>query len=205
MFEKEVREKLECMRIDSERYYTDLLNKFGEQATVFNEIVKHFNTSKKVGDHSEFNNFWQSKYPNISTDTELFNFSYELYNNLKRFYEGGVFELFKRKQAEWGAPEITILESDVPQHSNDKDALNDIQTIYRGLDPLEHEGKDYYQSWTTCKDKATEFAKTTYSHKPSGIVVKSSIKRKDILYYDKNDTEKEVIVKKGVIKCAIKI
>lgn len=205
MFEKKAKERLQSMRINPDSYYSYLSKKFDAEVIVFNEVLKYFDSIQKVGDHLEFNQFWEEKYPNKDTETELHSFSYELYNNLKRFYEDGVYNLFKFKQAEWGAPEIVILEADVPPDSNNKSSLNYIQTIYRGLDPQEHFSKDYYQSWTTCKEKAVEFSNSTYSYKPNGIVVKTDINKEDIIYYNENDPEKEVIVRKGAIKCAVKI
>lgn len=204
MFEDSVKKRLECMRIDPDKYYRFLSCKFGVEVDVFNEIIKFFNDPITVGNEIEFNSFWHSNYGKKSTETELCNYSYELYNNLKRFYEGGVYDLFKYKQAEWGAPEILITEADVP-NNNQKDLLGNPQLIYRGLHQKEHESKDYYQSWTTDRVKATEFATAIYSDQPSGIVVQASVSKEDIIYYNGADPEKEVIVKKGVITNATKI
>lgn len=204
MFEESVSKKLKCMRIDPDKYYAFLSCKFGDEADVFNEIIKFFNSQNSVGNHVEFNCFWQSNYSQKPTETELFNYAYELYNNLKRFYEGGVFCLFKYKQAEWGAPEILITEADVPSN-NQKDQLKNPQLIYRGLHQEEHESRNYHQSWTTDPVKASEFATETYSDQTNGIVVQASVRNEDIIYYNSSDPEKEVIVKKGVITNATKI
>jgi len=204
MFEEGVREKLESMRISPGKYYRFLSAKFGDESEVFNRTINFFNSSSTVGNNVEFNCFWQSNYGHKSTETELFNWAYELYNNLKRFYEGGVFHLFKYKQAEWGAPEILITEADVP-NDNQKNLLGNPQIVFRGLRKREHESKNYYQSWTTDQCKASEFATNIYSGQPNGIVVQASVSAEDVLYYNEADPEKEVIVKKGAITDANEI
>ena len=204
VFDKAVVKKLEDMRVDADKYYGYLSTKFGSDVDVFNEVISFFNTPKAVGNHVEFKTFWQSNYRIKPMDTDLFNYAYELYNNLKRFYEGGVFCLFKYKQAEWGAPEILITDVDVP-NNNEKHLLENYQVIYRGLHQLEHDSKDYYQSWTINKDKAIEFANDVYHDQPNNIVVHASVNKLDVIYYNSNDSEKEVIVKKGVITGAKKI
>jgi hypothetical protein len=204
MFDAVVVKKLEDMRIDSDKYYLYLSTKFGNDVDVFNKVISFFNTSQTVGNYVEFSNFWVSNYKNIPNDTDLFNYAYELYNNLKRFYEGGVFNLFKFKQAEWGAPEILITGVDVP-NNNEKHLLQSAQIIYRGLHQLEHDSKGYYQSWTTNKDKAIEFANDVYHDQSNNIVVQATVNNLDVIYYNSNDSEKEVIIKKGVITDAKKI
>jgi len=204
VFDKIVVKKLEDMRIDSDKYYRYLSTKFGNDVGVFNKVINFFDTPETVGNHVEFNNFWQSNYRHLPENTDLFNYAYELYNNLMRFYKGGVFNLFKFKQAEWGAPEILITDADVP-NDNEKDLLESSQVIYRGLHQLEHDSKDYYQSWTTNKDKAIEFANDVYSDQPHNIVVQATINIRDVIYYNSNDSENEVIIKKGAITGATKI
>mgnify|MGYP003110597403 CR=1 FL=1 len=204
MFDKVVVKKLEDMRIDSDKYYLYLSTKFGKDVEVFNNVISFFNSPKTVGNHVEFSTFWQSNYNLIPNKTDLFNYAYELYNNLKRFYDGGVFELFKLKQAEWGAPEILITDIDVP-NNNERHLLKNSQVIFRGLHQLEHDSKNYYQSWTINKDKAIEFANDIYSGQPNNIVVQATVNKLDVIYYNSNDSEKEVIIKKGVIKGATKI
>jgi hypothetical protein len=204
VFDKAVVKKLQDMRINSDNYYKYLSTKFANDVGVFNAVISFFNTRKTVGDHVEFLIFWQSNYKLKPIDTDLFNYAYELYNNLMRFYKGGVFCLFKFKQAEWGAPEILITDLDVP-NNNEKHLLENHQVIYRGLHQLEHDSKDYYQSWTINKDKAIEFANDVYHGQPNNIVVHAQVNKLDVIYYNSDDFEQEVIVKKGVITGAKKI
>ena len=107
----------------------------------------------------------------------------QLFNNLRRFYSGGVFELFKEKQAEWGAPRVNIFADDVPQIF-DIEQLDDVITIYRGLSKAEHESKNYAQSWTIDLSIARNFAQNVYSDELKGVVVKTTISREQVIYYD---------------------
>ena len=192
------------MRIDSREYYASLNKKFGQDIIVFSNLLDYFDHDSKVGDHSQFISFWNARFPDKATEGDLFNFSYELYNNLIMFYTGGVFELFKNKQAEWGAPEIVITKLDAPAE-NDINYLNDPQQIYRGLSEEEHKVRNYFQSWTTSLEQAKKFADDVYSDQPSGIVVQAKIPKENIIHYKNNDPEKEVIIEKNSIAHATKI
>ena len=111
-----------------------------------------------------------------------------------RYNQGGVFELFKRKQAEWGAPRVSLRTEDAPKVS-DIDMLNDEVTIYRGMSKDEYDNKKFTQHWTTDIDEAIKFANTIYSDLPIGVVVQAKINKQDIIYYDNSDSEKEIIPK----------
>jgi hypothetical protein len=189
---------LERMRIDPNIYHQDLVQKFGGDSVVFHTLIDFFDHSDKVSDESKFNEFWKEKFASYECGSELHNWAYEFYNNLCRFFDGGVFQLFKSKQAEWGAPTISIQREDIVDASN-IEMLDDPQIIYRGLSEIEHKSKKYAQSWTTDIEIARKFAKETYSDEPEGIVVKSKIKRDLILHYDCADSEKEVIIEKDAI------
>ena len=147
---------LEAMRIDSNQYYKELMEKFGCDAKHFVEIIEHFDDPSKVGDIEKFLDFCKPR--TIDESSLLFDWLFEFYNNLRRYFEGGVFCLFKRRQSEWGASQVGIKRSDVPLNS-DLDTLNEVQTVYRGLSLAEHHGKDYAQSWTTDLTEAQKFSK----------------------------------------------
>ncbi|MCC4858883.1 hypothetical protein [Vibrio lentus] len=187
------------MRIDSEQYYNDLCSKFGSDAKYFVDLIEYFDHQSKVSDNQGFLQF--CKHLNLDEDSELFNWLYEFYNNLKRYFDGGVFYLFKSRQSEWGAPKVTIQRSDVPTIS-DVHTLDEYQLVYRGLSLAEHNSKEYAQSWTIDLAKAQEFASGTYSHLPNGIVVKAMTSRDKILYFDRSDSEKETIIELGSIQFA---
>lgn len=187
------------MRIDGEKYYSDLCSKFGLDAKHFVDLIEYFDHPSKIGDREEFLMFCQPL--NIDAVPLLPDWLYEFYNNLSRYFKGGVFCLFKYRQPEWGAPQVAIQRSDVPAMS-DVHTLNESQVVYRGLSLAEHSSKEYAQSWTIDPEKAQEFASGTYSDEPNGIVVKAIVSRDKILYFDRSDSEKEAIIELGAIQFA---
>lgn len=190
------------MRIDSNEYSYFLVRKFGEKATVFNSVIENFNSKDKIDGREVFMSFW-TDYDDFDNncDSELCSYTYELYNNLGRFFERGVFGLFKERQVEWGAPEVRISKVDVGP--SNIDTLCNKQEIFRGLPIKEHESRKYRQSWTLDSATANTFAKNTFNDEPKGIVVKATVNKENIIYYDQDDTEKEVIVEYGCIDKAV--
>ncbi len=199
MFTKKEACLLRRMRIDPGDYYRYLHSKFNKNASIFCKLLDYFDSPKKVGNNKNFLKF--SKTNNIDCDSEIGNYAYELYNNLIRFYCGGVYNLFKLRQPEWGAPKVSIRREDVPTLNN-IGQLSDPQIIYRGLSDAEHNSKNYGQSWTLDIGIAKKFSNDTYSDQPTGVVVKAKVSRKNILYFEKNDSEKEVIIENGSITTA---
>lgn len=188
------------MRIEPCTYSKKLVNKYGRDAKIFNDILETFDSKKKTKGTEAFNNYWKLQSKNEGCKSEICNWAYELYNNLRRFYSGGVLELFTKKQTEWGAPDVILSQKDVP--SSDKDLLKENQIIFRGMSKKEHKTKQYQQAWTLDKKIAEKFARHTYSYLKPGIVVKAVIKKEDVIYYDQYNVEKEVIVKLGSISGA---
>ncbi|MCR9936433.1 hypothetical protein NB618_08215 [Vibrio antiquarius] len=199
MFSEKSIELLKEMRIDWEKYYSDLCAKFGSDAKHFIDLIECFDHPSKIDDNQEFLKFCKSR--NIDVDSLLSDWLYEFYNNLSRYFEGGVFCLFKRRQSEWGAPQVAIQRADVPEKS-DVHMLNEFQVVYRGLSLAEHNSKEYAQSWTIDPAKAQAFASGTYSDEPDGIVVKATVSRDKILYFDRSDSEQETIIELGAIHFA---
>lgn len=202
LFSKKSTNLLERMRIKPDEYCRDLSLKFGLNAAKFNNLIEYFDCPEKTGSTSEFINFCASF--DVDLNSELGNWLYELHNNLDRFYDGGVFNLFKTKQAEWGAPRVYIRKVDVPDDS-EADTLDDPQVIYRGLSLDEYEKQDYAQSWTKDISKAKYFASEVYSDEEEGIVVEAMISKGDVIYYRREDPEQEIIIKYGSINVAKKI
>lgn len=195
---------LEQMRIDSDEYFSSLHKKFGDDYKVFADILDNFDCKSKTEPKSAFGDFWQQKYASYPIESELCNSAFELFNNLKRFYSGGVFELFKTKQVEWGAPPIRIKREDVPTNS-DIEQLEDEVTIYRGLSPDEFESKNFAQSWTIDLETARRFAHEIYKDKIKGIVVKTVVSRDKVIYFDASDNEREVIIEYGAVRTVKKM
>jgi hypothetical protein len=204
MFSQKSKILLEKMRIDAEDYYQSLVDEFGNDVQVFCELIDEFECIQKFTVPDAFIEFWNSKFPTYKDDGKLFNWAYEFYNNLERYFSGGVFELFKYKQAEWGAPIIRIHREDVPSSSN-IDELDENVEIYRGLSKLEHERCEYAQSWTIDYSIAKRFATTIYSDEIPGIIVKAIISKDKILFYDKTCSEQEIITEVGAVVSATEI
>jgi len=204
MFSQKSKNLLENMRIDSGGYYQILAQKFGNDVQIFCKLIDVFDCAQKVNGTAAFNQFWSSEFPTYSHDGELYFWAFEFYNNLKRYFSGGVFNLFKEKQAEWGAPIIKIRREDVPSQSSVHE-LDESIVIYRGLSKLEYECCEYAQSWTIKLSEAKRFATEIYSDEKPGIVVQASITRDRILFYDMNDSEQEVIIENGAVKFATEI
>ncbi len=188
------------MRISPDGYFEKIERKFESDAEFFCKLIEYFDSKDKIGSRHTFLNFWKDCETGYDCESEIFNWAYEFYNNLSRYFNSGVFGLFKFKQAEWGAPIVKITKDDVM--ASDVELLNNPQKIYRGLSKAEHLNKEYAQSWTLELSKAIYFAYDVYSDKVDGIVVEAMVQRKDIIYYDKNDSEQEVIIEFGAIKNA---
>lgn len=142
-----------------------------------------------------FNCWWETKFPCISTEAKLFNWAYELFNNLCVFCKEGVWAVFKYKKSEFGRLPVVVKEEDVPA-VNSVAEFSEMVTIYRGLSRKEHETKSYQQSWTI--DIAERFAYRTYEDMTDRLVVKATIKRDSILHYQ-NYGEFEVVVKYNAV------
>lgn len=177
------------MRVDAKQYSKDLVREFSNESEIFNLLILEF-LNKRINDIKQFNDYMEVCGYSDSND-KLNSYAFEHYNNLHRYDEGGVLGLFKERQPEWGAPEVRILKEDVP--ASNVSLLKQNQTIYRGLMPQEHTAKVYRQSWTLDIDVAERFAKSTYEEK-GGIVVTAKVNSTNVVYYNKMDSEKEVIV-----------
>ena len=190
------------MRIDPTVYFKYLKEKFPGDSNIFCHIIDYFDSKTKTAAKSAFIKFWNEYYPSISNESEVCNYAYELFNNLDRYYTGGVFQLFKEKQAEWGAPRVNILKEDIPDTSGIA-ALPNIVTVYRGLSEKEHLSKDYAQSWTIDFEQAKRSAEEIYTdNEQPGIVVVTKIPQSKVIHYDRDDSEKEVIIEANSITSA---
>ncbi len=200
MFSEKSCTLLRQMRITPDIYFEQLEKKFQNDANFFCKLIEYFDSKSKIGSHDTFVSFWEGCKTGYNFESEISNWAYEFYNNLSRYFNGGVFELFKFKQAEWGAPLVKITRDDVM--ASDVHLLDNPQKIYRGLSKTEHLKKEYAQSWTLQLSEAVRFASDIYSDEVDGIVVEAMVQREHILHYDKNQSEQEVIVEFGSIKSA---
>lgn len=114
------------------------------------------------------------------------------------FLRGGVLDMYLHREAEVWYPKVIIKQFYVKQ--SDIDDLDEAIAIYRGTSLSEPESGNYGQSWSLCKRIAKEFAYEHYSSQndfdlASRVVISTQISKSDILYYDKTNSEKEVIVR----------
>ncbi|MEO5379138.1 MAG: hypothetical protein H7832_15360 [Magnetococcus sp. DMHC-6] len=196
-------EKLKAMRIVPEIFSDSLESKHSKDAHYFDVLLGQLSvdeTQELTAEH--FNEI--IKHLEVSDNSLIFNQLYDLFNYIRLYREGGVFKLFKERQAEWGGPKVTITESDVPLWNSGE--LEEPITIYRGMSRVEYDSGNFGQSWTIKKEVAHRFATDTYCDEESGVVVKTIVNIESILYFDCNDCEGEVIVNNGsILKTAIEL
>lgn len=200
-FSKNNREYLQEMGIRPESYEQSLVSEFGNEADLFEKLIKCFSRfSSEEMTTASFNNFYincgHQSYGLIHEKL------YDIFNYLRLFKESGKLGLYKGRQAEWEGPNIILERSDVP--NSDIDLLPEPLVIYRGMSIIEFESGNFGQSWTTDADVAKRFALETYLEKPAGVVAKTLLKKSNVVYYDKDDSEREVIVKSGSVGYADK-
>ncbi|MGL3046013.1 hypothetical protein ACSJMR_13265 [Acinetobacter pecorum] len=157
--------------------------------------------SKQNLTNEDFNRF--SKLNNI--DDELLNNTlFEVFNNIRNFHQGGKFEIFKYREADWGLPSNILNREDI-MVNGDLSELSDSFEIYRGMSLEEFQNSDYGQSWTTDYDTARKFAEETYSDKPKGVVAKAMLTKKLVLHYEKSKEFEVIIIKGGIKKSDVSI
>lgn len=114
------------------------------------------------------------------------------------FLRGGVLDMYLHREAEVWYPKVIIKQFYGKQ--SDIDDLDEAIAIYRGTSLSESESGNYGQSWSLSIIVAKEFAYKHYSSQNDfdlarRVVISTQISKSDILYYDKTNSEKEVIVR----------
>lgn len=180
------------MGIDPNSYYDDLSSLFNNDVNLIDSLILNFGV-KVSGSRVEttaFNSFIEEH--GFSSDSEINNRAYDIFNYIRMFKDGGRFKLFKGRQAEWKGPVVTLRSEDVPE--SDVEILTEGMQIYRGMSEAEFTSGQYGQSWTTNIDVAKRFAKETYRDMQQGIVVRTFLNKNDAIYYNEADPELEVIM-----------
>lgn len=118
------------------------------------------------------------------------------------FLRGGVLDMYLHREAEVWYPKVIIKKFYGKQ--SDINDLDEPITIYRGTSLSESESGNYGQSWSLCKRVAKEFAYEHYSSQndfdlASRVVISTQISKSDIQYYDKTNSEKEVVVREEAL------
>ena len=189
--------QLESMRIEPEAFSASLVEKNGKKcALYFDSLIDQFSgCSAQELTNECFNKFCEDY--DIPEDSLIFNQLYDIFNYLRLYREGGVFGLFKGRQAEWAGPKIRITESDVPPW--DSSRLKEPMPVYRGMSKAEYESGDFGQSWSVQVETAHRFATEIYSDIDSGVVVKTIVLLESVIYFSPQDCEGEVILKVGSV------
>lgn len=200
-FSKDSRDLLREMGICPESYRQSLVEEFGDNAASFDVLIESFREAASEAISTEsFNDFCTGS--GHQSDAVIHNKLYDLFNYLRLFKQGGKFGLYKGRQAEWDGPVVTLENSDVP--SSDVDLLPESGFIYRGMSTAEFGSGRFGQSWTTDVGVAKRFAFEVYGDKPPGVIAVASLKKANVIFYSKDDAEKEVIVVIGSIDYASK-
>lgn len=195
-FSDDCRGYLFQMGIDPDLYHADLSSRFNNGVNLIDSLITNFGIKGNSCETKAFN--LHMKQQGVSDDSEILNHAYDIFNYIKMFRNGGRFELFKGRQAEWEGPVVTLRSEDVPK--SDVDALTEGMPIFRGMSEDEFNSGQFGQSWTTSYDVAKRFAKETYVDLPQGIVVRTFLDKNNAIYHSKTDSELEVImVQKSVV------
>lgn len=127
--------------------------------------------------------------------------AYFIFDNLCHafimFKEGDIYGLYKKREPENWYPKIIIREN--LESRDDFDQLSDEIIVYRGASRGEYDLKQFQQSWTLAKKVADDFAFTHYQgqdgyENTQRVVLKTTINKDFIYYFDKNDDEQELIL-----------
>ncbi|MGB5792963.1 hypothetical protein [Poseidonibacter sp.] len=141
-----------------------------------------------------YTSFWEN---NDINDEKPY---YELFDNfwriIKHFKSNGIIFAYEKMDSEdLYYPKIILNK----YYGNDDDIneLDESITIYRGTSRDEYDSGDFSQSWSLSYDIAKKFAFEHYIWCKQGtcrVILKTDITKSDIFYFNKNNTEQEVIV-----------
>lgn len=190
-------DRLRDMGIDAQEYDQQLTQKFGLQCFIFQCLLESFWEEVFVDlENAPFNNFYAAT--ELPIDSEIHNSSYDFYNYLRLFKNGGKLRLYKHRQAEWEGPIVRLSRSDCP---NPKlDLLADKSCIYRGMSVAEYKSRSFGQSWTTDVQVAKRFAIDTYGDQRDGVIAVANLDRSGVIYVFEDDSESEVVIDSSSIR-----
>jgi len=205
----------EEMFIDLQEFQSDLLVKFGSDASFFNNVVNYFLQDNARDEFvgvdlitfSEIrDSFWErfSSYLlcNGYKDGSVFDYSYELFNYFCSYYFGGVTALFKDRAPEWEGPRIYLTHRIC--NASQLESLPNSITVYRGMSESEYNNSSYGMSWSLDKEVSKRFAENSNQSGTNSLVIEAKVNKTDVLYFDPTDHEKEIVVKNGLITTGTK-
>lgn len=191
--------RLGDMGIDAQDYEIQLTQKFNHQCFIFQRLLELFWDEEFDDlDNTPFNSFYAAT--GLPSDSEIHNSSYDFYNYLRLFKDGGKLKLYKHRQAEWKGPIVRLSRSDCPTPK--LDLLVDKNFIYRGMSATEYKSRSFGQSWTTDVQVAKKFAVDTYEDQRDGVVAVANLNRPDVIYVFEDDPESEVVIDSSSIRSA---
>ncbi|WP_445766512.1 hypothetical protein [Rheinheimera sp.] len=189
---------LRNLGVDSNEFESTIYSEFPLSVDLFEEVVSKFRDKELCTYLGDEFHLHMKQYPDIDSNSLLYNKLYDLYNYFRQYDAGGVFFLFKNRQAEWGGPRVTLTENDVPR--SDLNTLPDFFIIYRGMSLKESVSSCFGQSWTLDIDVARKFAFEYYSDENRGVVASGLISRESVIHYEHDDEEQEVVIRAGAVK-----
>lgn len=161
----------------------------------YSTLGSHKNSENRNYISQQFSKFIE-KYNITEEDT-----AYPIFDNLCHafivFKEFGLYGLHKNRAAECWYPKVIIRE-DIGSR-DDIDQLCDEIIAYRGTSKVEYDSKKFGQAWTLAREVADDFAFTHYQgqdfyENTPRIVLKTTINKDFIYYFDKSDDEQELIL-----------
>ncbi|MEZ9202261.1 hypothetical protein AB4151_07650 [Vibrio splendidus] len=196
----------EKLCINVSEFEEDLNRRFGSQAICLDVLVSFllqdeardkFPGLDVMNQCYEGNDMKERAFNHIrasfAVDERLEDYLHEIMCYFQWYFCGGLVELFKHRQAENQGPRVYLTQRIVSDEiivSN----LPPIVTAYRGMSVGESQSGAFGMSWTLSREKAEDFAFTTYNDEPRGVVVSTTIDRDSILYFAPSDSEREVVV-----------
>ncbi len=150
----------------------------------------------------KYDNLINTKLLTLSDQYEIegHTMTYAIFDNLRHAFisykSGGIYNLYKNREAESWYPKIVIRDIINPNHINTLD--KEIQ-IFRGTSRVEYDSQNFSQSWTTDIKIANKFAFLHYADQINyqdtlRVILETKINNKDIYYFNIDDDESEIIV-----------
>lgn len=192
--------------LNIEEFEATIESKFGGNAYLFDELVNfmlHDNSRRALPlleacqQAIEFENFRSRCFEHIDSKAQLsenlIDYMFVIICGFGSFCSGGLVALFKHRQAEHDWPRI-YLSHPLTERVILERYLDAEIVAYRGMSVAEFESGFFGMSWSLSEDKAREFAVDNYPDKPRGVVVQAIIPRDEVLYFNPEDNEQEIVV-----------
>ncbi|KXO13313.1 hypothetical protein AKG98_3538 [Moritella sp. JT01] len=190
------------MCIDIDKFQSNLISRFAENAYAFDEVINFLINDPSsqsldglsgidyASEYEKLKSRFLKYVKELNLGEDFFEFSYVMLGYFSAYYNGGLPEIFKCRQAEDLGPQIELRERIVSD--DDFHQLPEVITAYRGMSLNEYSNGKFGMSWSLCEQNAKRFAFDFYDER--GIVVKSQIPKSLILHHYANDSEMEIVI-----------